>query len=105
MCNVVNLRTTTPLFKAYEEVYTILETKYCPSFFKSEEVVNSRFQNFTKKTNLSKLSSTLPICWEREKMPLKDLKSSHPGKRIVMKDSCFSLKFCTLFFLYPTLIH
>merc|ERR1719461_240474 len=37
MCNVVLLRSTPPLFKAYEEVYSILESKYCPSFFKSEE--------------------------------------------------------------------
>ena len=38
MSNVVLLRSTPPLFKAYEEVYSILESKYCPSFFKSEEV-------------------------------------------------------------------
>ena len=38
MSNVVQLRSTPPLFKAYEEVYGILESKYCPSFFKSEEV-------------------------------------------------------------------
>jgi len=37
MSNVVLLRSTPPLFKAYEEVYGILESKYCPSFFKSEE--------------------------------------------------------------------
>jgi len=37
MSNVVLLRSTPPLFKAYEEVYSILESKYCPSFFKSEE--------------------------------------------------------------------
>ena len=39
MSNVVLLRSTPPLFKAYEEVYGILESKYCPSFFKSEEVI------------------------------------------------------------------
>ena len=39
MSNVVQLRSTPPLFKAYEEVYGSLESKYCPSFFKSEEVV------------------------------------------------------------------
>merc|ERR1719461_2379296 len=37
MCNVVQLRSTPPLFKAYEEVYSCLESKYCPAFFKSEE--------------------------------------------------------------------
>ena len=36
--NVTQLRTTTPLFKAYEEVYSNLETKMCPLFYKSEEV-------------------------------------------------------------------
>ena len=36
--NVVQLRTTTPLFRAYEEVYNNLESKMCPSFYKSEEV-------------------------------------------------------------------
>merc|ERR1719376_985804 len=35
--NVVQLRTTTPLFRAYEEVYNNLESKMCPSFHKSEE--------------------------------------------------------------------
>ena len=37
MSNVVQLRSTPPLFKAYEEVYSSLESKYCPAFFKSEE--------------------------------------------------------------------
>lgn len=35
--NVIQLRTTTPLFKAYEEVYSNLETKMCPAFYRSEE--------------------------------------------------------------------
>lgn len=39
MSNVVQLRSTPPLFKAYEEVYSSLESKYCPAFFKSEEVI------------------------------------------------------------------
>ncbi len=38
MSNVVQLRTTPQLFQAYEEVYSSLESKYCPAFFKSEEV-------------------------------------------------------------------
>ena len=38
MSDVVQLRHTPPLFKAYEEVYSSLESKYCPSFFKSEDV-------------------------------------------------------------------
>ena len=35
--NVTQLRTTTPLFMAYEEVYSNLQTKMCPLFYKSEE--------------------------------------------------------------------
>ena len=38
MSDVVQLRSTPPLFKAYEEIYSSMESKYCPSFFKSEEV-------------------------------------------------------------------
>jgi hypothetical protein len=45
MSNVVQLRTTPPLFKAYEEVYSNLESKYCPTFFKSEEVL-LKIQNY-----------------------------------------------------------
>ena len=37
-CDVVKLRTSTPLFRAYEEVYNNLESKMCPSFHKSKEV-------------------------------------------------------------------
>ena len=56
MSNVVLLRSTPPLFKAYEEVYSILESKYCPSFFKSEEVciVQLQIQTFTYKRLLNK---------------------------------------------------
>ncbi len=36
-CNVIQLRTTTPMFKAYEEVYNKLEAM-SPSFYKSEQV-------------------------------------------------------------------
>ena len=46
MCNVVQLRSTPPLFKAYEEVYSCLESKYCPAFFKSEEVNVKNFRMF-----------------------------------------------------------
>ncbi len=34
--NVEKLRTTTPLFKAYEEIFCNLE-RMCPPFFKSEQ--------------------------------------------------------------------
>ena len=45
--NVTELRTTTPLFKAYEEVYSNLEAKMCPLFYKSEEVsIDTCFSNF-----------------------------------------------------------
>ncbi len=36
--DVVLLRTTTPLFQAYEEAFGQLESKACPAFHKSEEV-------------------------------------------------------------------
>ena len=45
MSNVVQLRSTPPLFKAYEEVYSSLESKYCPAFFKSEEVIHTGCPN------------------------------------------------------------
>ena len=48
MSNVVQLRSTTPLFKAYEEVYSSLESKYCPAFFKSEEVINESIHLLTR---------------------------------------------------------
>ena len=52
MSNVVLLRSTPPLFKAYEEVYGILESKYCPSFFKSEEVIyNFNSTRYDKNSN------------------------------------------------------
>ena len=52
MSNVVLLRSTPPLFKAYEEVYGILESKYCPSFFKSEEVIyNFNSTHYDKKNS------------------------------------------------------
>ena len=35
--NVTQLRTTTPLFMAYEEVYSNLQSNMCPLFYKSEE--------------------------------------------------------------------
>jgi hypothetical protein len=36
--NVSQLRTSTPLFKAYEEVYNKLEA-LCPAFHRSEQVM------------------------------------------------------------------
>jgi hypothetical protein len=38
ICDVVLLRTTPPLFQAYEEAFRQLESKACPAFHKSEEV-------------------------------------------------------------------
>ncbi|CAL1295601.1 unnamed protein product [Larinioides sclopetarius] len=35
--NVVKLRTTTPLFRAYEHAYKLLENVYCPMFLQSEK--------------------------------------------------------------------
>ena len=35
--NVSKLRTTTPLFKAFEEIFNSLE-RFCPAFYKSEQV-------------------------------------------------------------------
>ncbi|CAB4055778.1 SNX14 [Lepeophtheirus salmonis] len=37
VADIVELRTTTPLFNAYEEVYNYLELEMCPSFHTSEE--------------------------------------------------------------------
>lgn len=34
--NITKLRTTSPLFKAYEETFTTLES-ICPAFYKSEQ--------------------------------------------------------------------
>ncbi|XP_054719236.1 sorting nexin-14-like [Uloborus diversus] len=34
--NVVKLRTTTPLYRAYDHVYKLLENTYCPMFLQSE---------------------------------------------------------------------
>lgn len=36
--NVVKLRTTTPLFRAYDHAYRLLETTYCPMFLQSDRV-------------------------------------------------------------------
>lgn len=36
--NVVKLRTTTPLFRAYDHAYRLLENTYCPMFLQSDRV-------------------------------------------------------------------
>ena len=36
--NVVKLRTTTPLFRAYDHAYKLLENTYCPMFLQSDKV-------------------------------------------------------------------
>jgi hypothetical protein len=61
MSNVVLLRSTPPLFKAYEEVYGILESKYCPSFFKSEEVMYNFFSTHNDKSKRFSANNDIKI--------------------------------------------
>ena len=67
MSDVVQLRSTPPLFKAYEEIYSSMESKYCPSFFKSEEVSHTlgtiRYKITVFKNTYFSLFSTLHIFW------------------------------------------
>lgn len=38
--NIVKLRTTPPLFQAYEYAYSLLENSLCPLFHESDDVSN-----------------------------------------------------------------
>jgi hypothetical protein len=38
--NIVKLRTTPPLFQAYEYAYSLLENSWCPLFHESDDVSN-----------------------------------------------------------------
>jgi len=39
--NIVKLRTTPPLFQAYEYAYSLLEKALCPLFHESDDVSNA----------------------------------------------------------------
>ncbi|XP_071750171.1 sorting nexin-14 isoform X8 [Lepeophtheirus salmonis] len=68
VADIVELRTTTPLFNAYEEVYNYLELEMCPSFHTSEEYFMFLLGKRTDESN-----DDLDKCGSRSK-------SSHSSK-------------------------
>jgi len=94
---VIKLRTTPPLFKAYEEVYNALEAA-CPDFYRSDQYFN--VSEFNDRTNyvIMIFSST---CWATVTPPPRWLTAVKKKPDAGEKDSAFSAKldrFLTGFF-------
>jgi hypothetical protein len=53
--NIIKLRTTPPLFQAYEYAYSLLENSLCPLFHESDDVSNLMQKHYSIFSNLSDL--------------------------------------------------
>lgn len=106
--NIIKLRTTPPLFQAYEYAYSLLENSLCPLFHESDDVSNLMQKYYRFLINLSNLhfgpTDVESWVWYQLSWFLVTF-LNHPrwklGKGIAVGYSCFIFQFLDIIIVLP----
>lgn len=110
--NIVKLRTTPPLFQAYEYAYSLLENSLCPLFHESDDVSNLMQKHYRIFINLCNFHFG-PIdveSWEWYQLSWFLVTFlNHPrwklGRGIAVGYSCFIFQFLDIIIVLPNVLH